>query len=67
MNYSTLKYLVVAISVFSIPLGVFIGWMMALGNLWLFAGIVVLMAVDYYGSVQWLKVIEEAARRAKSL
>lgn len=43
----------------TVPLGIFIGWMMALGNFGFVIGAVALIGIDYYSCQIWLKIIEE--------
>lgn len=60
LTYRKWKVVVSLMSVMNVPLGVFIGWMMALGNVWFVGGIAALMFFDWYGSQAWLKAIEQA-------
>jgi len=60
LTYRKWKVVVSLMSVINVPLGVFIGWMMALGNVWFVGGIAALMFFDWYGSQAWLKTIEQA-------
>ncbi len=59
LTYRKWKVVVSLMSVMNVPLGVFIGWMMALGNVWFVGGIAALMFFDWYGSQAWLKAIEQ--------
>lgn len=60
LSYPQWKNLVSLISVMSVPLGVFTGWMMALGDWWAAVGAAGLMVFDWYGSRAWLRAIEKA-------
>lgn len=44
----------------NVPIGIFTGWMAALGNFWFVIGAIGLMIFDWFGSRAWLKVIENA-------